>query len=109
MIASEWNEFMNNIDAWDGEIITQRSSPWCFSVGKCACPDEASTEKHMELEFVEFLVSIGFVIFLKATSEDEVSGLQLFPEILEEFFEDVLGPHADTVVEWSGFSIVAHL
>eukprot|EP00746_Dinoflagellata_sp_MGD_P137627 gnl/MRDRNA2_/MRDRNA2_71389_c0_seq1.p1 gnl/MRDRNA2_/MRDRNA2_71389_c0~~gnl/MRDRNA2_/MRDRNA2_71389_c0_seq1.p1 ORF type:complete len:577 (-),score=118.61 gnl/MRDRNA2_/MRDRNA2_71389_c0_seq1:130-1611(-) len=85
-------------------------SPYCFATGKAVCPDEASSNRHNELDFVEFLVSLGFAAFTKFVKGDNDSeDCELFPDMLEEFFEDFIDPLSEQITQWMGSSLGSQL
>merc|ERR1719428_300561 len=103
MVVSEWMELLKEFKLLD-QHFDKKMAPWCFSVGKALVPEEATTLKHMDLSFVEFLISLGYVIFLRAS---KIEGVDSFPDVLDEMFDEPLLTLHNKVLQWEGSPIVS--
>jgi hypothetical protein len=87
MIVSEWLEVLKELHLLDA-YFHKKMAPWAFAVGHALVPEEATTMRHMEINFVEFLYALGYVIFCRAAKMED--GVDSFPEVLEEVLDEPL-------------------
>jgi Ca2+-binding EF-hand superfamily protein len=79
--------FLDDLNCYD-EQCTKRSAPICWPVGKVLEIDEYDGHDHLVMSFTEFLISVAFLVDLKA---DDADGRAL-RENLEDFFHDFVTP-----------------
>jgi hypothetical protein len=103
MVVSEWMELLKEFQLLD-KHFDKKMAPWAFTVGRALVPDEATTLKHMEINFVEFLIALGYVIYLRAAKIENVDS---FPEVLEEVLDEPLSELHNKVLQWEGSPIVS--
>lgn len=106
MILSEWLEMLEQMGLYASDFDFQRAAaPYCFAVGLQNHLDEYGSFKHMEMLFVEMLVGISYVVFLKTMVWDPEGALELFAECFDEFLEEYVGPFYEQVQEWRGSNV----
>lgn len=81
-----WCDFLSDCDAHD-ECFPKRKGPLAFVMGMVFQIDEVTSERHMQMNFIEFLVALG-----AAVSCREFYHAEEFADLCEEFFEDVVAP-----------------
>ncbi|CAJ1374715.1 unnamed protein product, partial [Effrenium voratum] len=79
-------ELLDDCDAYDDRFLRRQTSR-AFSLANMWQVDEVSTSRHMYLNFVEFLMALGAVVFLK----DFYKPAEM-ADLLEEFLLDQLQP-----------------
>jgi len=82
----DFYEMLDDCDAYD-ERFLRRHAARAFQLGGIWQIDEVSSGRHMQLSFVEFIMAIGAVIFLREFYRPEE-----FADLLEEFLLDQLQP-----------------
>jgi Ca2+-binding EF-hand superfamily protein len=86
MLVPAWTEFLNDCEAFDDKFV-RRKSQQAFVYGQMWQIDEVSTDRHMHLSFVEFLVSIGAVVFMRRFWHEEE-----YADLIQEFLEESVVP-----------------
>lgn len=81
-----WLDFLSDCNAWDDKFARRHASQ-AFVYGLMWQVDEVSSERHMHLNFVEFLVAIGAVVYMRQFWYEAE-----FADLVEEFLEDILVP-----------------
>jgi Ca2+-binding EF-hand superfamily protein len=86
MSVPAWYDFLCDCEAFD-ERFVKRKTPVAFVYGQMWHIDEVTTERHMHMNFVEFLVAIGAVVYMRHLWHEEE-----FADLLEEFIDEQIMP-----------------
>eukprot|EP00747_Dinoflagellata_sp_TGD_P093973 gnl/TRDRNA2_/TRDRNA2_165942_c1_seq2.p1 gnl/TRDRNA2_/TRDRNA2_165942_c1~~gnl/TRDRNA2_/TRDRNA2_165942_c1_seq2.p1 ORF type:complete len:629 (-),score=137.60 gnl/TRDRNA2_/TRDRNA2_165942_c1_seq2:45-1829(-) len=105
MSLSEWEEYVHQLHLVDARF-SDRMTGYALALAAAVQSDEACTVAHMELRFPEFLMALGYVMFVRAGG---VQGAGKLADTMEQCFTGQLEVLHRKTLEWSGSPLLARL